>query len=420
MRVLHVLDISVPLLAGYTHRSRALVLAQRAVGLDPVVVTSVRQKSPADVELEVHDGVRHYRTAPPARAAAERPVVKEALEIAHLGRRILDVAAHERPDVIHAHSSILCGIPAWLAARELGIPCVYEIRAFWEDAAVDTGTNRLGSPKYTAIQTAETALARRADAVIALCEGIRTELVLRGVPKEQLFVVPNGVDTERFSPCTRDESVAARWGLTGKTVVGYLGTFAPFEGVRYLVEALIELVRERDELRGLVVGEGATYELCRAMAERAGVADRIVHPGKVPPADVPGLYSVVDVLAYPRDRQRITELVTPLKPLEAMAMGKAVVVSDVGGLLELVEDGVTGLVHRAEDPSDLAQKLRRLADDPGLRARLGAAARAHVVRERRWTDLVQRHTAVYAHAQARAPRRRWAAGRHLHGLMRPW
>lgn len=406
MRVLHVLDISVPVLAGYTSRSRYIVLNQKALGLDPVVLTSVRQDNPSGALMEQIDGIRYYRTPPSSPkpvldAIADRPVAGELREIHHLRRRIVEVAKQEEPDVIHGHSSILVGIPALLAARELGIPCVYEIRSFWEDAAVDLGRTQEGSPRYLATQRAETTLAQQADAVIGICGGIKSELVKRGLKAPDVHVVPNGVETDRFVPTPRDEAVLDKYGLRDKTVVAYIGTFHAWEGVRYLVEALVKLMKSgRDDLMGLIVGEGRTYADCQKIAADAGLADRIVHPGKVPHSEVKSIYSVVDILAYPRDRQRITELVTPLKPLEAMAMEKAVIASDVGGLTELVTDGQTGLIHRADDVDDLAAKIQQLADDPELRRRLGVQGREYVIGTRQWRKIIETHFEVYDHAKA--------------------
>lgn len=412
MRVLQVLDISIPMLAGYTSRSRYIVNNQRALGLEPVVLTSVRHENPSGCSMELLDEVRYHRTNPrptsPLTARLQgRPGLQEGLEIHQLRRRILEVAAREKPDLIHAHSSILVGIPAYLAARQLGLPVVYEIRAFWEDAAVDAGTNQEGSPKYRAIQAAETRLAKSVDALIGICEGIKGELVHRGLDPDDVFVVPNGVEVDRFTPMLRDPAIAQKYGLEGKKVVAYIGTFAEFEGVPLLVEALVRLMKSgRDDLAGLIVGTGRTYETCRQIAETAGLGHRILHPGQVPHSEVRPLYSVVDVLAYPRLRKRITELVTPLKPLEAMAMEKGVIGSDVGGLTELITDGETGLIHRAEDVGDLAEKIERLVDDDALRARLGKSGRVYVSRERNWRGLIERHFSVYERARENWARRR--------------
>ena len=406
MRILHVMDISIPMLAGYTSRGKYIVNTQASLGLDPVVLTSVRHEDDKGCSMEEIDGIRYHRTLPPNSLPLldkiERaPVAREAAEIHHLRRRIVDVAQREKPDLLHGHSSILCGIPAYLASRQLGIPCVYEIRAFWEDAAVDSGKNEVGSLRYTAIRKAETELAGQVDALIGICEGIKTELVGRGIQADDVFTVPNGVDPDKFLPMDRDETIAERYGLTGKTVISYIGTFAAFEGVPYLVEALVKLMKGgRDDIAGLIVGAGPTYGRCEQIAEDAGLADRIVHPGRVSHDEVRPIYSIVDILAYPRDRQRITELVTPLKPLEAMAMKKSVIGSDVGGLLELIRDGETGLIHRAEDVGDLAAKIERLVDDEALRAKLGEQGRAFVVGERTWRRSIERHFDVYDRARA--------------------
>ncbi len=412
MRVLHVLDISVPVLAGYTSRSRYIVLNQKALGLDPVVLTSVRHANPMGCSMEEIDGIRYYRTLPATGSVVPsqlrgQPVLREGLEIDHLRRRIVDVARREKPDLIHAHSSILCGIPGLLAARQLGLPCVYEIRSFWEDAAVDSGATKIGSPRYLATQKAENTLSSQVDALIGICDGIKTELIQRGMNPADITVVPNGVEADRFMPMDPDPAVLDRFGFRGKTVVAYIGTFAAFEGVRYLVKALIQLIKGgRDDLRGLIVGEGATYSECAQLAKEAGLADKILHPGKVPHGDVKGIYSVVDILAYPRDRQRITELVTPLKPLEAMAMEKAVIGSDVGGITELIKNGETGLIHRAEDVDDLAAQIVRLADDPGLRKRLGQNGRRYVLEQRQWRRIIEKHFEVYDRARENWSKRR--------------
>ncbi len=413
MRILHVLDISIPMIAGYTSRSRYIVNNQKALGLDPVVLTSIRFENKQGCSMEELDGIRYHRTLPPSVRSPlsgvldGKPYGSEAMEIDQLRKRIVDVARREEPDLIHAHSSILCGIPAYLASRQLGVPMVYEIRAFWEDAAVDAGTNSEGSLKYRAIQTAETQLARRADALVGICQGIKGELVYRGIDADDVFVVPNGVETDRFVPTAPDPAVAAKYGLTGKTVVAYIGTFAAFEGVPLLVKALVKLIKGgRDDLRGLIVGSGATYEECRRIAAEAGLADKIIHPGLAPHAEVKGLYSVTDILAYPRVPKRVTELVTPLKPLEALAMEKAVVASGVGGLRELIEDGVTGLIHTPDDVDDLAAKIVRLADDPALRARLGQAGRERMLATRHWRKIIEGHFALYDRAKENWNRRR--------------
>jgi PEP-CTERM/exosortase A-associated glycosyltransferase len=284
-------------------------------------------------------------------------------------------------------------------AHHLGLPSVYEIRAFWEDAAEQRGQGRRGSLRYNAVRTLETALSTRVDAVVTLCEGLRQDLLARGVPPSRLFLVPNGVDVERFTPAPRDPDLEARLGLRGKTVIAYVGSLFRFEGIPLLLRALARLAR--DDVRGLILGHGEAEEEIRDSLARLGLEGRVTFLGKAPPAEVARYYTLADILCYPRLRHRITELTTPLKPLEAMAMGKAVVASDVGGLRELVDDERTGLLFRAEDLESLVATLRRVVDVAELRRRLGEEARAHVVAERSWRQLAGRYREVYAAACAR-------------------
>jgi PEP-CTERM/exosortase A-associated glycosyltransferase len=405
MRVLHVLDRSLPVVAGYTARAAAIVEQQAALGLEPAALTGVRQgTSPAGL---VH-GVPYLRTPSPALATrlAGAPLLGEAAEMAALGRRILQVHREAPVDLVHAHSPILCGLPALAAARRLGLPSVYEIRAFWEDAAEHRGRGRHGSARYGAIRTAETFLCRNVDAVVVICEGLRRDLLARGLPDERVTVVPNGVDTTRFTPRPRDEALADRYGFRGKLVIAYLGTLFRFEGAGLLLGALARLLSVRDDVRGLVVGGGEAEAELRERHAALGLGDRVILTGAVPPADVARLYTLADVLAYPRERHRITELVTPLKPLEAMSMGKLVVGSDVGGLRELIRDGETGLLFRAGEEGDLERVLFGALSDAGLRRRIGERARAHVVEHREWRRVAARYTDVYAaaaHRRARSP-----------------
>jgi PEP-CTERM/exosortase A-associated glycosyltransferase len=403
MRILHVLDRSLPTVAGYTQRTAAILEQQAALGLDPEALTGVREPGPPGR----FGGIDHARTPRPAVFGRVGPVAGEVVEMAALGRRILARSREAPFDVLHAHSPILCGIPAHLAARRLGVPSVYEIRAFWEDAAEHRGHGRRGSARYVAIRTLETRLAHAADAVVTICDGLRRDLVARGVPEGRLTVVPNGVDADRFTPRPRDEALAAALGLQGKTVIGYVGTLFRFEGVALLLQALAQLLDARDDLRGLVVGQGEALAELRERCEALGLGGKVVFTGSAPPAEVPRYYALADVLCYPRERHRITELTTPLKPLEAMSMGRAVVAADVGGLRELVRDGETGVLFRAGNAEALAGVLGRVAGDADLRRGLGERARAHVVEERSWRRIAARYLDVYA---AAAERRGGGAG----------
>ena len=403
MKVLHVLDASPPHVAGYATRARSILENQKRLGIEALGVTGLRQ-SGRPTGCDEISGIRYHRTAPSLaiRSVSALPAVREIAEMTALYRRILDLGNTEGvPDVVHAHSPVLCGIPGNAAARRLGAASVYEIRAFWEDAGVNRGRSAEGSPRYAAIRALETNLVRSVDATVVICEGIRRDLLARGIDADRVFTVPNGVDSARFLPAPRDEALAAKLGFQGKTVIAFIGTFFSFEGVNLLLDGLKRLTDARDDVRGMIVGYGETEGAIREQHQRLGLGDKVVLTGKVSHADVARYYSVADVLCYPRERHRITELTTPLKPLEAMAMEKAVIGSDVGGIRELVRDGHTGLCFRSGDVDDLVRVATELVDRPALRRSLGEAARREVVAERDWAVLARRYLDVYAAASAR-------------------
>lgn len=392
MRVLHVLDHSLPVLSGYSTRSFSIVSFQRALGLDPVVLTTPKHPRPGPEREEI-GGIVHHRTATSAGPAARVPYVGELAQMTRMARRIAALAREERAAIIHAHSPVLNGLPALWAGRRLGLPVVYEARAFWEDAAVDHGTTREGSARYRVTRALETLMFKRADHVVVIAAGMRAELARRGVDPARVTIVPNGVDTERFSPMARDEELARSLGLNGAPVLGFIGSFYHYEGLRFLVEAVPELRKRLPGARVLLVGGGEEDATLRAAA---GATDgAVVFTGQIPYEQIKRYYSLLDVFVCPRKRMRLTELVTPLKPLEAMAMGKAVLGSDVGGIAELVRHDVTGMLFAAESREGLVSAAAQLGGSPELRARLGQRARTCMVEERSWRAVAANYPPIY-------------------------
>ncbi|KQT33373.1 glycosyl transferase family 1 [Sphingomonas sp. Leaf412] len=389
MRILHVLDHGLPLQSGYTFRTRAILTAQMARGWRVAAVTGVRQDSAADAR-ETIDGIDFHRTA-----RSRIPGLPG--EIAALAARVGQVADRFRPDIIHAHSPVLSALGALWAARRRGVPLVYEIRAFWEDAAVGNGTGTQGSARYRATRALETWAARRADHVAVICDGLRGDLIARGIAAERIMVSPNGVDLGLFgAPVARDAALAGHLGLSdGDEVVGFVGSFYDYEGLDDLIAAMPALVAARPAAHLLLVGGGPMEAALRAQAAASPVAHRIRFAGRVPHTQVERYYALVDVLAYPRKRMRLTDLVTPLKPLEAMAQGKLVAASDVGGHRELIRDGDTGTIFAADDPAAAAHALAMLlADRSGWDARR-LRARRFVAQERNWSSNIHRYEPVY-------------------------
>jgi len=394
MRILHVLDHSLPLHSGYAFRTAAILREQRALGWETLQVTTPRQQSAA--AFEDADGWRFHRTPLGASALDRLPLARYFREMAATERRIGELARTFRPEVIHAHSPVLNAIPALRYARKAGLPVVYELRALWEDAAVDHGTTREGSARYRASRALESWALARADHVTTICEGLRGEAVARGVSPQRVTVIPNAVDTSAFAfGRSGDPELRRKLGLGHATVLGFAGSFYAYEGLDLLIDAVARLAPARRDLRVLLVGGGPQEAALRAQVAAQGIEDRVLFVGRVPHAQVQRYYELIDVLAYPRHRMRLTELVTPLKPLEAMAQGRMFVASDVGGHRELVRDGETGFLFPAGDVAALASVVERVLASRDRWGEVLRNARHYVETERTWARSVARYADVY-------------------------
>ncbi len=338
MKILHVLDHSIPLHSGYTFRTRAILREQAARGWETALE-------------EVVDGLRFYRTPRRTGRLFGLPLLGQWEVVSGLTRRLDEVIARERPDILHAHSPSLDGAAAIAAGRRHRLPVVYECR-------------------------------------------LRRDIVARGIPAEKVTVIPNAVDIEAFSLERKaDAELAARLGLAGRPVIGFIGSFYAYEGLALALDALALL-------RLLLVGGGPQGSVLEEKVARLGLAEAVVFTGRVPHAEVARYYDLVDVFVYPRLSMRLTDLVTPLKPLEAMAQGRLVVASDVGGHRELIRDGETGVLFPAGDAAALARAVESLFAGRDRWPALQAAGRRFVEGERNWRASVARYEAVYAGAVA--------------------
>jgi len=352
--------------------------------------------------------------------AGMHKTLEEIILLRGFERKLEQVAQQVRPDVIHAHSPYRCGVPAAKVARKLGIPMVYEIRGLWEESGVANGNFSRTSMKYRFWRNQETRAMRSADAVVCICEQLKKEVVERGVPAERVFIVPNAVDTEVFQVASSDsggtgapvspqlEQVRAR---LRPVTIGYVGSIRKLEGVDALVRAGAEIIRRGVDMSLLIVGDGVDLKSLKELAKKLGIAERVVFTGRVPHDEVTSYYDLIDIFVVSRPRLRVTEMVTPLKPLEAMAMGKALIVSDLQSLREIVHDGDTGLTYRADDVSDLAEKCIALINDKPLRERLAKRAAEWIREKRTWRMVLSNLDGAYkvamencAARQASAPK----------------
>ena len=396
-RILHIVGASLPYgHTGYSIRTGYVAEAQQRVGLDPHVVTPLGYPDgrgvPAAGREEQVGGIPHYRL-PTADGIPERLDARLSLTV----RLVADLAERLRPAVIHAASDYENALVALEVGRAIDVPVVYEVRGFWEETQrVLRGPDWYLGDEYRWRRERELQCCGAVDQVVTLAESMRAELVNRGVTADKITVVPNGVDVDRFVPVTRDADLAARLGFDrGQLVLGYVSSLTAYEGVRYLLHAIADLVQRGHDVRGLIVGDGAERAQLVEGAASLGIADRVVFTGRVPREEVLRYYSLIDVFVAPRTADRVSQLVTPLKPFEAMAAARAVVVSRVEALREIVQDGITGLTFEPEDAQDLASVLEPLIHNAERRRALGLAARRWVCEHRTWQQVGERYRRLY-------------------------
>lgn len=386
--------------AGYATRTQGLLSGLRSHGWDVRGVT--RFGYPYDMpggddfaelpRMEYVDGVPYYHLSTAPEIPPKKPLQQY---VAGYSDRLRSLALECKPFVIHAASNHWNGLAAVVAARELGVPSVYEVRGLWEVTRGSRNPSWAEGGMYKFISAMERDAAQAADKVIAITQGLADELIERGVDPDKIVLVPNGVNSDRFSVIPKDAELAETLGVSGKTVIGYVGSLLDYEGIDLLLQAAQKLKAERSDFAVLLVGDGAEREQLEADAHERGLDDIVIFTGRVPHEQVESYYSLVDITPFPRRALPVCEMVSPLKPLEAMAMGKAVIASNVQALSEMVEDGVTGILHTKDDVTSLTDGIRDLLDDKGLRDRLGKKGREWVEQARNWAALTSIISNVY-------------------------
>src|SRR5947209_8131097 len=306
MRIVHILDHSLPLHSGYVYRTLAIVNQQRALGWEPVLLTSGKHYAPGPARERIGEW-EFLRTPMPTGLIARLPWVRELKIVEDLDRRLDEVIGEIRPQILHAHSPVLNALPALRAGRRHAIPVVYEVRALWEDAAANHAARGTARLRYAATRLVETRALQRADAVTTICEGLRTDIIGRGISGDKITVIPNSVDRSVFrGPGVPDSALASRLGLNGRTVLAFFGSFYGYEGLHLLLRAVPELQRRQPGIAVLLAGGGPEEENLRTLARRLDLGDSVVFAGRVPQKEMPRYYDLADLLVFPRISLRLT------------------------------------------------------------------------------------------------------------------
>jgi PEP-CTERM/exosortase A-associated glycosyltransferase len=394
LKILHLLNHSLPHYTGYTYRTMSLLRTQVAKGWEPILLTSSKQPG-LFPDHETLEDWSVYRTQ--KGAVSTIPVLNQWDVIHSLKQRIAAVIEEERPDVLHSHSPSLVGMAALSAAKKFNIPMVYEIRAFWEDAGVDQGRVKLGGLRYRLSRALETYVCKRSEAVITICEGLRNELITsRGIDDKKISVIGNGVDPSDFAATNEEaEKLRISLDLRNGPVAGFFGTFFHYEGLDLAIKAWPLVLKQIPDAQLLIVGSGEMENELKALVCAMKMEDSVLMPGRIPHSQIAAAYHLCDCVVFPRYSERITELVTPLKPLEAMAGNRPVLASDVGGHRELIADGENGLLFKPNCQQDLSEKLTSLLKDKDLQGKLCKGGRRVSTNTRTWEAVTEPHEMIY-------------------------
>ena len=310
--------------------------------------------------------------------------------------RLISLGKEVRPLAIHSASNFVVGLAGAKAAKALGIPSIYEIRGFWHLTQSTKRERYVSSDHYKLSERFEIETAKESDYVFTITQALKDILVENGVEEGKISVLPNAVDSSKFNIAPKDKKLESELGFEGKVVIGYIGSFVEYEGLDLLLEAC-SILKEKhgDIFRLLLVGDGDTMQLLRRTARFLQLEDQVVFTGRIPHDDVQRYYSLIDIAPLPRKGLRVCELVSPLKPFEAMGAGKVLITSSVQALAEIVQDGVTGMVFEKDDSNDLATKLETAILDEELRKNIGENANKWVIENHSWDVISQRVTSLY-------------------------
>ncbi|WP_240779190.1 glycosyltransferase family 4 protein [Nonomuraea zeae] len=396
-RVLHLVTNALPYTqAGYTVRTHRIVSSQKAAGLDPHVATSwgwpMLQGHADAPPFEEIDGIPYYRLLPDGHG--EMPFEMRGRMIKGADA-VTKLVTQLKPQVLHAATDHRNGSVAHAVRDRTGTPFVYEVRGFLEETWASRDPARVGSQRHLLQREREAFLMNEADAVVTLAETMATEIVERGVPRERIHLAPNAVDDALLTAHYDGAAFRDAYGIApGEIVVGSVSSIVAYEGFATLLRAAALLRDQSAPVRVLIVGDGAERENLLEIVEELGLTDAIL-PGRVGPDEALQAQDAIDIFVCPREDLRVCRLVTPLKPVEAMALGKPVVLSDLPALSELVGSDGAGLLVPAGDPAELAEALAGLKEDPARRSEMGEAGRAEVAAKRTWSRVAETYQALY-------------------------
>ena len=339
------------------------------------------------------DGIDYYFTPSRTKSIGKLDIKQYQKESINL---ILKQAKKFNPSIIHSASNYSCGLAATASAKILGIPSIYEMRGLWHVTRTAKQPEYDESDHYRMIEALEIQAAKNASHVFTITDSVKNILLKNGIEKEKITLLPNAVDIDKFAPREKNERIEQKFGLKGMTTIGYIGSFTDYEGLDYLLKAGAKLKEKYEgKFKLLMVGDGVVLDNLKNLSKELKLDNDVHFTGRIDHNDVFDYYSVIDIAVYPRKGTKVCEIVSPLKPLEAMAMEKTVITSNVKALSEMMKDNETGLLHAKDDIDDLTRLLEKCLRDKKLTKNLGINARKWVINNRNWDAVSERVNNLY-------------------------
>ncbi|MCL1126187.1 glycosyltransferase [Shewanella surugensis] len=291
----------------------------------------------------------------------------------------------DRPQAVVAASSFYNALPALIAARSLAIPFIYEVRGLWEITRASAIPDWKKSDRFKLESQLEAYVAKHADSVITITEGLKNELVNRGVDKSRISIVPNAINKEQFNFTQQKEKK--------KIVIGYVGSIVEYEGLDDLIFALESVYKKGKNFELIIAGDGPYLSQLTEIVKNSTISTKVRLLGRIPHEEVDQLLKTIDITPFPRKSIEVCELVSPLKPFESMLSGKVILASNVKALKEVI-DGRNGLLFEKGSIKDLTAKLEELIDSVDLRKSLSEYARDWVLKNRLWSVVTEQYSTV--------------------------
>lgn len=394
-KVLFVLNKALPVINGYSIRSNEIVKRVKESGYEPVLTTRLGW-SPKHEGYEIPkddiNDIKAYYIDKSDKYLTNKTPLNDYFNV--YAEEILNIIKKEKPKIIHAASNFQNALPALRAGEMLGLKTIYEVRGLWHHTQTSKNPLFYKSDRFNLQDNYEVLCCDIADEVLCISESLKEHLIGKGIDENKITVVPNGVDTVNMAPSKASGSIIEKYDLEDNIVLGFIGSITVYEGIDFILKAIKSIndsKRLNKRLKFLIVGEGQYLPQLQALVTELDISDDVIFTGKIPHEQVSEFYSVIDITPFPRTRELVCQLVTPIKTYEAMAMAKKVIVSDVAALKEMVIDGENGTYFEAENIDALEKAIIEISKNKEI----GRHAREWVETNRDWEVLLKIIISIY-------------------------